>query len=101
ERSDNGDRLNGKPYLLAMPVVEGKETRNWTFGLPDPAQPIWLRVERQPGSNQIRCSSSRDGTTWKQNTVWENLSWPGKVKVGVVAVNATSQELVAQLEAFE
>ncbi len=60
--------------------------------------PCWLRMERK--GSQILGAISGDGLAWKQLKPIDTV-WPGKLKVGVMAISTSSEPFSVRLEEFE
>ncbi|HEX5269710.1 MAG TPA: DUF1349 domain-containing protein [Gemmataceae bacterium] len=65
---------------------------------PLPDQDAWVRLERR--GNQLIGSVSTDGRQWTSLRPI-NITFPGKVRVGIAVVNAAQQALTVRFEDFQ
>ncbi len=83
------------PYLNDELREKGRLA--FTRGIPVSDQPVYLKVERSGG--QIRSWRSTDGSRWTELPGVAD-SMPGRVRVGVVAINSAKHPLRAELDKF-
>jgi serine/threonine protein kinase len=86
-RAGLGESEDGKPYWHAEGFVAGErilDERDWVEG------PLYhLQVERRGGSLVLR--RSIDGTRWTDWRTIDKLAMPPRVKVGLIALNNTTE----------
>jgi regulation of enolase protein 1 (concanavalin A-like superfamily) len=58
----------------------------------------WLRLERR--GNQILGAVSNNGRDWAELKPIDTL-WPGKLKVGLVAINSNSEPLTVRFKDYK
>jgi regulation of enolase protein 1 (concanavalin A-like superfamily) len=84
------------PHVASLAQVGG--TSGAPYGAPLPEGGCYLRVERVGG--RVVSAFSGDGTAWKQFKP-RDVAWPGKLKVGVVAISTSSRPFRAQFEELD
>jgi len=65
---------------------------------PDPAAPLWMRVERR--GHQLLAAISTDAKTWTELKPQDISEWPQKLRVGVVAMSSAAQPFPARFFDF-